>query len=78
MGQTVELVWFVTGLSMVGYGTLVGLERLWAEQPVSAEQAAAFLLTQATMGLLFHLMLRRVRSSQEREAGGRSTTVLGG
>jgi hypothetical protein len=77
MGQAVELVWFVTGLSMLCYAALVAFDRAWAEQPVSLEQAISFLLVQAAMGLLFYLLLRRVRTLQEGEAKGRSTTVGG-
>jgi serine/threonine-protein kinase len=77
MGKSTALVWFVTGLSMLCYAVLVVFDRAWAGQPVSLEQAISFLLVQGAMGLLFHLVLRRVRSSEAREAKGRSTTVAG-
>jgi serine/threonine-protein kinase len=77
MGQAVELVWFVTGLSMLCYAALVAFDWAWSVSPVTMEQAIAFLLVQAAMGLLFHLLLRRVRVSEARQTGGRATTMAG-
>ena len=64
----VGLVWFMTGLCMSSYLVVVIDAQLYRPEHASPPYAVAyFLIGLAIMGLIMHLMLRRVRSAPSPE-----------
>ncbi len=67
----ISLVWFVTGLSLTGYLWLV-LDAHWFRPQLAPAPKAVlpFVLGLGMMGLIMHLLLRRVRQLDSAEAEG--------
>src|SRR5262249_22990126 len=74
-----SLVWFVTGLSMAGYLALAVHAHFWRPE-VAAEpyRSFIFLLSLGMTGLIFHLLLRRVRQPASGGPGAAATPLLRG
>jgi len=65
----IGLVWLVTGLSMAGYGCVVA-DAVWHRPPLAPPSGAVlpFVLSLGVTGLIVHLMLRRMRRTDRRDA----------
>lgn len=64
------LVWLVTALSVLSYlGLVVEASLSRHGEPVSAFQAVICVFSMAIMGLILHLLLRRVRAPEQSAAG---------
>jgi serine/threonine protein kinase len=61
---SIALVWFVTGLAMVGYLTVLLEAHFYRpELAISTHRVFIFMLSLGMMGLLCHLLVRRIRMS---------------
>jgi len=79
LGQLPGLVWFMTGLTIAGYLWVVAYAHWFRpEYAVSIDSSLAYILSLLVMGLIMHLLIRRMRMADVKQDRKMASMDAGG